>query len=155
MSEQELIAKEKQNAVEIYRKYGDNEQELSQAVWNDLKKIGMNPELESQGQVRRDVEKALLEQLVKESHDHHKKVWIEFPSPYGNSDHDKQHTKIGTSRGWMKDGAKDNMTPLDYPVKEVKPQTATQSTEPELTMTSGWSHSSPESFYKYDPGRKK
>lgn len=156
MSEQELVAKEKQNAVEIYRKFGDDEQKLSQAVWNDLKKIGSNSDLECMPQTRHDVEKAFLEQLSKVSHDQHKKVYVEFSNPYDNTKHDKQHTLIGTSRGYMKDGESCDMKPLDYPIKVSAPARPGASTPADLTMTSGWKHSAgPESFNIYDQGRKK
>lgn len=156
MNDDELLIKEQENAHRIYAKYGDNEQALSQAIWKDLKNIATNRHVEGRSQFREELENTFLEQLSKESHNHHKKVFIEFSNPYNQCDRDKQHAQIGTSRGYWKDHSAADMKPVDYPIKVVNPAGTTKTTRAELTISSGWRHSSgPESFEVYDEGRKK
>ncbi len=105
-----LTKDEVQHAKDIYSKYGNDPEALSQAVWKDLQKLGSKSELNCQVQMRKEIENSFFEQLSKEGHDHHKKVYIEFNEPYH---HDKKNVEIGTSRGVFKDGHLSDMKSLE------------------------------------------
>ncbi len=122
-TERELKASEQQHAHDIYQKYGNDPQALSQAVWKDLQKIDRNDDLKYQTQLKSEVEQTFLESLSKESHDHHKKAFIEFTDPYGN--HNRDHVQIGTSRGFKDSWACTNdmkdlsaLKPINYTQEE-------------------------------------